>query len=234
MSIVCNCTSHQCWLPEVHFSKKHPESPSHRAPPEDSCCGERDFYGVCCRHYAVHLMYVTALTSCHKQLSTDFIVFPRAATTFVTMVNMTYSRRRAWRVRGVPRDFDRKRLVCALRDHPDLRWRDDDTPQNSDHSGNGVNVYTLAPDHLRDYEQVATVRFERLPLRLGSERPLSVDIKATYDDPLSGEPARNARVTIDEQFDGITTLISPSADHHHFDILAISGLGSHPFGSFVN
>lgn len=40
---------------------------------------------------------------------------------------------------------------------------------------------------------------------------------------------------IDDHFDGITTLFSPVTDEkHRIDVLAVSGLGSHPFGSFVD
>lgn len=49
------------------------------------------------------------------------------------------------------------------------------------------------------------------------------------------EPIRVVKVTIDEHFDGITTLVSPSNDEEHqIDVLAVSGLGSHAFGSFVH
>lgn len=42
-------------------------------------------------------------------------------------------------------------------------------------------------------------------------------------------------VVIDEHFDGITTLFSPVTDEEHqIDVLAVSGLGSDPFGSFVH
>lgn len=41
-------------------------------------------------------------------------------------------------------------------------------------------------------------------------------------------------VLIEDHFDGITTLFSPAKDEEHqVDVLAVSGLGSHPFGSFV-
>jgi hypothetical protein len=43
-----------------------------------------------------------------------------------------------------------------------------------------------------------------------------------------------AKLTIDSVFDGLTVLHCPPPDHHNLDILAVSGLGSHPFGSFVS
>lgn len=42
-------------------------------------------------------------------------------------------------------------------------------------------------------------------------------------------------LTIDQEFDGITVLFAPPLhEDHTVDILAVSGLGSHAFGSFVH
>lgn len=150
--------------------------------------------------------------------------------------------RRTWRVLGVPREFNESSLALALRYHSDLKWPTEDTAENADPNGNDVNVHTLAPN-LRGDEQVATVRFNNLPLQLSvlTYRGQST-IKISMDPDNGPVGQRNERtcirsveVSIDEHFEGITTLIAPLTDEeHHIDVLAVSGLGSHAFGSFVH
>jgi len=72
--------------------------------------------------------------------------------------------RRTWRVRGVPLDFDKKKLADVLRHHPDLQFPNDVSP-NDTNGDDGVLVHTLAPD-LRFREKVATIRFHNLPTQL--------------------------------------------------------------------
>lgn len=152
-----------------------------------------------------------------------------------------HSSQRTWRIRGVPRHFDRDQLAHTLRHESDLQWPGQDVPENVDNNGNDVNVYTLATA-LRLDEQVATVRFANLPLQLRTLGPrgrlrvsICTDSKIRpVGDNRGLESTRTVDVSIDEDFDGITTLISPLNDDHHIDVLAVSGLGSHPFGSFVN
>jgi len=150
-----------------------------------------------------------------------------------------YRSRQTWRVRGVPPNLDKEGLTEALQCHPDLRHTDETTgTDNHGDNGNGVWVHTLAPD-LRPSDQVATVRFRNLPTRLGR---LSRNDQLTIDLPVPSENTHIGnkqklevtKLTIDQHFDGITVLISPPGDEHQVDILAISGLGSHPFGSFVH
>lgn len=145
----------------------------------------------------------------------------------------------------MPREFDKDKLALALRNHPDLQCQDEEVREDGENCDNGVWVYTLAPD-LRLHEQVATIRFRNLPLKLrklGRNRQMpSIKIQMCTESPsLSVEPTKvgesgaTVRLTIDEHFDGVTTLVSPSPEEHHWiDVLAISGLGSHPFGSFVH
>lgn len=147
--------------------------------------------------------------------------------------------RRTWRIRGVPHELDDKVLAQILQNHPDLQLLDTNAPELDNH-GNGAVVHTLARDHLRTHEQVATVRFHSLPCRLEARRPLQIKISTKSDDQALVEDNEGAEcvpiaiMTIDEQFEGITTLVSPPTNEHQIDLLAISGLGSHPFGSFVN
>lgn len=147
--------------------------------------------------------------------------------------------RRTWRIRGVPNELYDKDLAHVLQDHPDLRHLDTDVP-DSDNNGNGAIIHTLARDHLRANEQVATVRFHNLPRLLEAKRRLRIKINTNLDgrmlveDEEAGLLGCTAIMTIDEQFEGITTLVSPMTNKHQIDLLAVSGLGSHPFGSFVN
>lgn len=148
----------------------------------------------------------------------------------------TRARRQTWRVRGVPLAFDKKTLADILRNHPSLN------PSTQLQGDNGVSIHTLAPD-VRLPEQLAAVRFRNTPTRLES---LDSDSHLTIDIPIADEAANTdtntkgkqnvaqvATLLIDQHFDGITVLSSPTAEHH-VDILALSGLGGHPFGSFVH
>ncbi|KAG8162591.1 hypothetical protein KVR01_008356 [Diaporthe batatas] len=149
-----------------------------------------------------------------------------------------HPKHRTWRIRGLPRDVDRDRLARALRHHSDLQWLGGDEVEHIDKGDNLVIIHTLAPD-LRASYQVATVRFNDLPSQLqalGARDEL--EIKIRIDPKGSGVAERcgtASQVLIDEHFDGVTTLHAPTTDkEHQIDILAVSGLGSHPFGSFVH
>lgn len=133
--------------------------------------------------------------------------------------------RRTWRVQGVPLSFDRETLANFLQRHPDLRLSDGDD--------NRVVVQTLARAH--GHDQVATVRFPRTPTRLERLSHLSLDIEEPKTQAVERLPSlQSASITIDDHFRGITVLHAPSPEGRDFDILAVSGLGSHPFGSFVS
>lgn len=151
------------------------------------------------------------------------------------------SSRRTWRVRGVPLGFDKNKLAHELLHHPGLRFPEY-AAGNGDSSCNNVIVHTLAP-HVRLHEQIATVRFNKLPsqlIALENKGQLVIEFKFASTHPPDGfqqqqRLTKTARVTIDEHFDGITTLYSPSTvEGRQIDVLAISGLGSHPFGSFTH
>ncbi|KAK4441964.1 hypothetical protein QBC34DRAFT_419429 [Podospora aff. communis PSN243] len=119
-------------------------------------------------------------------------------------------------------------LTEALCAHPELRC-----PINC---GSGVTVHTLAHNFLRD--KIATVRFCHLPsllrdleIRRGSHLTLTLPPSAGVEG--LGE-FKGATITIDSHFDGTTILYSPHPQRHHLDILAVSGLGGHPYGSFTH
>lgn len=143
----------------------------------------------------------------------------------------------------MPLDFDKKRLADVLRRHPSLQFLDD-IAVNSEDSSNGDSsdwVHTLAHD-LRLADQVATVRFRRLPAQLGTlarndQLPIDVHISSEKTDAgvdRERDSHQTIHLTIDQHFNGITVLVSPPAKEHQIDVLAVSGLGSHPFGSFMH
>lgn len=157
-------------------------------------------------------------------------------------------RRHIWRVQGVPRSFDEETLSQALRTHPELQCRAVEdaaghlSGNRHDHSGdNGVVVHTITLDLRRDLTKVATVSFRELPQRLRDitkVRSLTLHLAVHTSSPMVGDKRKRghlqeAKVEVDDRFDDLTVLYSPS-ERHDFDILALSGLGGHPFGSFAD
>ncbi|KAK3353279.1 hypothetical protein B0T25DRAFT_207363 [Lasiosphaeria hispida] len=151
-------------------------------------------------------------------------------------------RHQTWRIRGVPADFSKTELEDVLQQHPALQpprgdLADDGHDGNS--IGNGVQVHTLAPDPRRD--QVATVRFRRLPHRLRTlvrGGQLTIDVDPSLENTLTGVKRKRGfstiRFAVDQHFHGITVLFAPSTGNHTVDVLAVPGLGGHPYGSFVH
>lgn len=141
----------------------------------------------------------------------------------------------------MPAHFDEAELEDVLQQHPALQPPHGDLA-HSGHDGNsisnGVQVHTLAPDLRRG--QVATVRFRRLPHRLRTlarGEQLTIDVDLSLENTLAGGNRKRdspTRFAIDQHFRGITVLFSPSTDNHTIDVLAVPGLGGHPYGSFVD
>jgi hypothetical protein len=112
--------------------------------------------------------------------------------------------------------------------------------------GNGATVHTIALD-LKGCFQVATVRFRRIPFQLArckGHLKVEVGVTATAadngdDDAIGDNPKGTPKttsaviITIDNNFEGLTVLYSPTGPIK-LDVLATSGLGSHPFGSFMH
>ncbi len=142
----------------------------------------------------------------------------------------------------MPATLDEEKLADLLRHHPDLQYLSGDATDDVDDStdGNGVRVHTLAPDLRRD--QVATVRFRHLPTRLRTlERSgqLPIDVYPVPENIHAGVKRKRTslstvRLSIDQNFNGITVLFSPLSNEHKIDVLVVPGLGGHPFGSFVH
>ncbi|KAK2598196.1 hypothetical protein QQS21_005673 [Conoideocrella luteorostrata] len=120
---------------------------------------------------------------------------------------------KTFRVRGVPREWDSDRLQVFL-------GEGDSVP----------TVWSLAQEiHGRSLS--ATVTYRNPPAAL-----CAVPTKI-WTRPLPKPPetpaARLDSVTVDADFIGMTTLFAPlDDDNHKVDVIAISGLGGHAFGSF--
>ncbi|KAH7318509.1 hypothetical protein B0I35DRAFT_451334 [Stachybotrys elegans] len=115
---------------------------------------------------------------------------------------------RTYRVRGIPLEWDADRLRAFLE-------AENNSPANTPLVG------SLAHEiHRRS--QTATISFPS-----GSELP-NRQVRL----PASNSLSRPQFITIDDDFLGITTLYMPPSQHHRVDVIALSGLGGHAFGSF--
>ncbi|KAK3363183.1 hypothetical protein B0T25DRAFT_32411, partial [Lasiosphaeria hispida] len=151
-------------------------------------------------------------------------------------------RHQTWRIRGVPAGIDEEKLEEVLHQHPTLQPPHADSVDdghNGNRIGNGVQVHPLTHD-LR-HGQVTTVRFQRLPHRLRTLArgdQLTADVDLSLENILVGSKRKRGsstiRFAIDRHFRGITVLSSPLTDNHTVDVLAVPGLGGHPYGSFAD
>ncbi|KAH7009843.1 hypothetical protein EDB80DRAFT_610413 [Ilyonectria destructans] len=122
---------------------------------------------------------------------------------------------RTFRVRGVPDSWDPARLESFLTDH-----------ENS----TDITIRSLASE-INGRTKTATVTFQNLlpPLQeLRAEETRSFRLPKTN----KNQPGRDEYLTLDHGFFGITTLYTPPPEDHKVDVIAISGLGGHAFGSF--
>ncbi|KAI4862015.1 hypothetical protein F4820DRAFT_39340 [Hypoxylon rubiginosum] len=113
-----------------------------------------------------------------------------------------------FRVRGVPHDWDRGSLQSFLAEQDD--------------SANPA-VRSLA-NEIHGRSQTATVSFQ------GTPRQLRIPLPPHPTGPT--EPTEPQVLILDDKFLGVTTLYTPPPEDHKVDIIAISGLGGHAFGSF--
>ncbi|RDW76075.1 hypothetical protein BP5796_06896 [Coleophoma crateriformis] len=101
-------------------------------------------------------------------------------------------------------------------------------------SSNQVEVKSLASS-TDNQTKVATISFTEAPISLSRKDGQTFDIPelrvsgAQDSDNLVPRPLS---ITVDDHFIGLTTLYCPSAEDHKSDLIAISGLGGHAFGSF--
>ncbi|KAK8143430.1 hypothetical protein G3M48_007254 [Beauveria asiatica] len=108
-----------------------------------------------------------------------------------------------WQIKSVPEEWDKTRLESVLRASLDC----------------DVSVQSLAPSiDGRHGQATATVAAEaklKSPRYISNERGLGSE-----------------SLTLRTEFEGMTTLFTPPPEEHKLDIIALSGLGGHAFGSF--
>ncbi|KAJ1323130.1 protein SERAC1 [Microdochium nivale] len=118
---------------------------------------------------------------------------------------MAAGMKKTWRVRGI-----------------DLRCTDlclQQLAQGADDSS-VFQVDSLATEHHR-HSQTATISFAQQTTPPNSLGPCP-----------DHHGKRRVQLALDDHFLGFTTLFAPPDEDHQIDIIAISGLGSHAFGSF--
>ncbi|KAL7917378.1 hypothetical protein ACQKWADRAFT_324692 [Trichoderma austrokoningii] len=115
-----------------------------------------------------------------------------------------------FRIQGVPLAWDAKQLQDLL-----------DTS-----SGDAQPRVSSLALEIHKRTQTATVTFMKVSQPLQNKKDWNI--------PLSSDPAQieDDSVDLDDGFAGITTLYNPPPDEHNIDIIAISRIGGHAFGSF--
>ncbi|OHE90838.1 hypothetical protein CORC01_13860 [Colletotrichum orchidophilum] len=123
-----------------------------------------------------------------------------------------------FRVRGVPLDWSAHRLQSFLAEPDPL----------------SVPVVRSLAREIHDRSNTATVTFQVLPSQLqglkAAHSSWNIPLPAGSED--HNQPLHIQFVTIDDDFEGITTLHMPLSESHNVDFVAIPGLGGHAFGSF--
>ncbi|KAJ4299611.1 hypothetical protein N0V90_004857 [Kalmusia sp. IMI 367209] len=121
---------------------------------------------------------------------------------------------KTFRVRGMPLDWSVDRLQTFLGEQD---------------GAVDPAVQSLAKE-VHGRSQTATVSFHTVPVTLRASqdgRPVQMSLLGN-----SKQLARQHLMMVDDSFHGITTLYAPPSKSHKADIIAISGLGGHAFGSF--
>ncbi|KAK0611700.1 hypothetical protein B0T14DRAFT_440669 [Immersiella caudata] len=122
---------------------------------------------------------------------------------------------RTFRIRGVPLDWGADHVRSFLAEHygladPVIKSL---APEIHGSSSTGTVVF---PDTVSLPDALRTGLVWRIPLP-----------KHETD-----QPTRDECLTLDVDFHGFTTLFAPPPDDHKIDVVALSGLGGHAFGSF--
>ncbi|QYT04741.1 hypothetical protein H0G86_011644 [Trichoderma simmonsii] len=117
-------------------------------------------------------------------------------------------RQLTFRIRGVPNDWDRGTLHSFLTEEGRI----------------GDPVIKSLAKEFHGRSQTATVDF-RSDYQLPSKFSLPTDSSQHVEPHI-------CTLVLDHDFLGITSLFTPSQQGHEVDIIAISGLGGHAFGSF--
>ncbi|KAL6819172.1 hypothetical protein V8C40DRAFT_252626 [Trichoderma camerunense] len=120
---------------------------------------------------------------------------------------------RAYRVSGVPLDWDRDRLRTFLK-HREL--------------AEVITIDSIAREaNIESQTATVTLTNSYMQQRPGKSRQFSLS-EEHYNDSLN----LNRSVSVENNFIGLTTLYEPSVRDHKIDVIALSGLGGHAFGSF--
>ncbi|KAM0255602.1 hypothetical protein ACHAQJ_005606 [Trichoderma viride] len=140
-------------------------------------------------------------------------VAPKNASTPVSSVKRGPKGGTTFRIRGVPLNWDKDQLQVHLeRQEPDFQ----------------PLVKSLA-NEVDGYFKTATVNFQSPLPSEKTTKPWYISLPESDDSNLSvsGLPLR-----LDGAFLSITTLCAPPVEDHEVDIIAVSGLGGHAYGSF--
>ncbi|CEJ82934.1 hypothetical protein VHEMI02972 [[Torrubiella] hemipterigena] len=136
------------------------------------------------------------------------------------MANLTKSKVPfTWRVGGIPIFWSKEDIMNGL------------SMAFECYTAN-IEIVSSEPVMGHEYElQVATMRFTTLPASL--ENTCDKAFHVLTVNPADGATDK-VLLTIDRHFEGLTTLYAPPGGQIDVNIIALSGLGSHPYGSFVH
>jgi hypothetical protein len=115
-----------------------------------------------------------------------------------------------FRAKGISLEMQKPQVLSILQQHF----------ENTD-----IEVKTLAVDAEDDRYHVATVDLKDIANTIPPGKPIVVT-------PSTESGSRSQSWRLDRQFYGLTTLYCPPTDSHAVDIVAITGLGGHAYGSF--
>ncbi|KAL6690734.1 hypothetical protein J3F84DRAFT_398202 [Trichoderma pleuroticola] len=118
-----------------------------------------------------------------------------------------------FRIRGVPLSWD----MNQLQRHIEL------------HEPASQPVVKSLATEIDGHFKTATVNFLNPPLTVQTTKPWYIPLPETGESELA---VSNLPLRLDGDFLGITTLFSPPAEDHDVDVIAVSGLGGHAYGSF--
>lgn len=117
----------------------------------------------------------------------------------------------AFRLRGIPAEFERTEVTDAIAQIPGFS------------QGIGIEIHSLACDPVYKDKQVGTLAFSRIPDSLLGQREISFI-------PTHG-PSK-IQLTLDTHFEGFTPLHQSLEKKCEVDIIAVCGLNGHAFGSY--
>lgn len=123
---------------------------------------------------------------------------------------------KCFRVSGIPDGYSDSQIRALLARELHL---DDDVL---------IEIFSLARSPLRQGERIATLSFSHIPAELSEHGQQHIDIPSTCPD--SRGPRK--QVILDSHFEGFTPLHTSEDDECYVDIIALSGLNGHAFGSF--